>query len=397
MNLLKSKINFLFHRFSKFLDYSSFSKDFKILCFYQVILSLANGMLGLFLPIFFFKIFSYSIYWVIIFFGVSYLLYSIFLPFGAMLMSKIGLKTSMILGRFIMMLFYLTLFFISKNVILFSVLAEVILLIFRLLYWVPYHTDFAKFTEGKLRGREIAFIRSLIYLVGIIAPIIAGLILSRYDFNYLFIVALFVMAISLLPLAKISPTKEHYSFSYLQTFKVLFKKSNRNGLIAYSADGAQGFIGIVVWPVFIFQILHQKYVAIGSISALIIALTIISQLFIGNYTDVFKKKKIIKLGSILYSFGWILKGLVVTAFNIVFAGIFQNLSALVLRTPFDALFYEKAADHGSYIDEYTVLKEMALNLGRAVIAAITLLLILFWGIRVSFYLAAIVSLLVNLL
>ena len=397
MNLLKSQINFSQSGLSKFLHYPAFSKDFKILCFYQVILSLANGMLGLFLPIFFFKTFSYSIYWVIIFFGVSYLLYSIFLPFGAMLMSKIGLKKSMILGRFVMILFYLTLFFISKNVILFSIIAEIILLVFRLLYWVPYHTDFAKFTEGKLRGREIAYIRSLIYSVGIVAPILAGLILSKYDFNYLFIVALFVMAASLFPLFRISPTKEHYSFSYFQTFKVLLEKKNRNSLIAYSADGAQGFIGIVIWPVFIFQILNQRYLAIGSISALLTALTIISQLLIGNYTDIFKKRKIIRLGSILYSLGWVLKGLVVTAFNIVFAGIFQNLSALVMRTPFDALFYEKAADHGSYVDEYTVLKEISLNSGRTIMAIITLFLISLWGIRVSFYLAALVSLLVNLL
>lgn len=397
MNIPKLGVGFPENQLSKFIRYSSFSKDFKILCLYQVILSLANGMIGLFLPIFFFKAFSYSIYWVILFFGVGYFLYSIFLPLGAMLMSKIGLKKSMILGRFIMILFYITLLFVPQNVILFSILAEFILLVFRLLYWVPYHTDFAKFTEGKLRGREIAYIRSLIYLVGIIAPVLAGLILSRYSFNYLFIVALFIMVVSLLPLFKISPTKEHFSFSYFQTFKILLGKKNRHNLIAYAADGAQGFVGIVVWPIFIFRILNGKYLAIGSISALIIALTIISQLLIGDYTDIFKKKNIIKLGSILYSFGWILKGLVVTAFNIVFAGIFQNLSALLLRTPFDALFYEKAADHGSYIDEYTVLREIALNSGRTIIAIITAFLIIFLGIRVSFYLAAIVSLFVNLL
>ena len=377
--------------------YSSFSKDFKILCTYQVILNLANGMIGLFLPIFFFKTFAHSFFWVIVFFGVSHLLYAIFLPFGAMLMSKIGLKKSMILGRITMIFFYLFLFLISKNVILFSILAEIVLVVFRLLYWVPYHTDFAKFTEGKLRGKEVAFIRTLIYLVGIIAPVIAGLILAKYNFNYLFIVALFIMIASLLPLSRISSTKEHYSYSYWQTFKVLFQKRNRHSLIAYFSDGAQGLVGVVIWPIFIFQILKGKYLMIGSVSALIIALTILLQLLIGSYTDNFKKRKIIKLGSVLYSLGWVLKGLVITAFHVVFAGIFQNLSALILRTPFDTLFYQKAADHGSYVDEYTVLREISLNSGRAVMAVLAMVFIFFFGIRASFYLAAVFSLLVNLL
>ena len=33
------------------------------------------------------------------------------------------------------------------------------------------------------------------------------------------------------------------------------------------------------------------------------------------------------------------------------------------KTPFDALNYDIAADHGHYVDEYTVIREMAIAIG----------------------------------
>ncbi|MCD6233162.1 hypothetical protein J7J81_02145 [bacterium] len=397
MSLFRSEFSQGRRYLSDALQYPSFSRDFKILCWHQVICSLANGMLGLFLPIFFFRSFSHSIYWVIVFYAVGYFLYALFLPFGAMAMSKIGLKKSMIIARFIILFFYFSLLFLQKNIILFSIVAEAILLLFRLFYWIPYHTDFAKFTDGRLRGREVAWLKMLNYLVGVLAPILAGLILSKYNFNFLFLIAIFILAASVIPLFKLTETQEHYSFSFLQTFRVLSKKENRNMFLAYGADGAQGFVGAIIWPIFIFQLLNQKYMDVGSITALVVGGTVVLQIVIGNLTDKARKKSIMEIGSILYSFGWIMRALVMTAYHIFVVGIFQNFTALILRTPFDTLFYEKAADHGSYVDEYTVLREISLSIGRVVTAGFLVFLIYLFGVRISFYLAGLMSLFVNFL
>lgn len=377
--------------------FSRFSRDFKILCLYEIIRNIAIGMVGIFLPIFFFQKFSKNIFWVIVFFWLSYLLYLFFVPIGAKIMSRIGLKKSMVIGRIIVLFFYLSLILFQNNLILLFIFAQIFLLAFRIFYWVPYHTDFAKFTDGKMRGREVAFLRAVVYIASIISPFLAGLILSFYSFNVLFAIAIFVFASSIIPLSWLSETKEKFSFSYFQTFRVLFKKYNRRMLIAYASDGAQNFVGTVIWPVFIFQLLGHNYEVVGGISALIVLITIFLQLFVGGLTDKIRKKRVLKWGSILYSLGWILKGFVTTAFNIFLASVFQNFSALLLRTPFDALFYEKAADRGSYVDEYTVLREISLNIGRIFTGLILLLLIYFLGIRISFLLAGLASLFVNLL
>ncbi len=383
--------------FKKVSFFYRFPRDFKILCIYELMRNIAIGMTGIFLPIFFFQKFSKSIFWVIIFYWLSYLLFLFFVPLGAKIMSRIGLKKSMIIGRVIVLFFYLSLVFFQDNLTLLFIFSQIILLIFRIFYWVPYHTDFAKFTDGKMRGREIAFLRAGVYIAGIISPFLAGLILSFYNFNVLFVVAIFIFASSIVPLSWLSETREKFSFSYFQTFRILFKRYNWRMLVAYASDGAQSFVGMVIWPVFIFQLLRGNYEVVGGISALIVLATVLLQLVVGGLTDKTKKKNVLKWGSALYSLGWVFRGFVNTAFNIFLASVFQNFSALLLRTPFDALFYEKAADRGSYVDEYTVLREISLNIGKAITGLILLLLIYFFGIRISFILAGIASLFVNLL
>jgi len=54
-------------------------------------------------------------------------------------------------------------------------------------------------------------------------------------------------------------------------------------------------------------------------------------------------------------------------------------------------------DHGHYIDEYTVLKEIAVNLGKALILVFAIVVALNFGINWTFILAALASLLINVL
>ncbi len=176
------------------------SKDFKALCSHQCIVALASGMLGLFLPIFLLKEFGNSVYWVIVFYAVGHLLYGLLVPFGAMLMQKAGLKKLMIIARCFNIIFYICLYFLHSNPILFAILANFNLVMFRLLYWVPYHVDLAKFTSGKYRGRQMAYLAALGYLVGIGSPLLAGFLLTQSSFSTLFIITIVILTIAIIPL-----------------------------------------------------------------------------------------------------------------------------------------------------------------------------------------------------
>src|SRR3989339_245403 len=243
----------------------------------------------------------------------------------------------------------------------FSVLAIFAITIGRILFWIPYHTDMAKFAAPNTRGRGIGLMWASKTFLSVIMPLASGFIIARFGYKH------------------------------------VFKKKNRTLILANMANGAENAVGIIVWPIFIWKLLEGDYAAVGALSSLIVVVTIVLQLMVGKYTDILNKRKIIHWGSIFYALGWVGKIFVLTSFQIFIAGAYHQFVQIFKDTPFDALNYEIMADHGHYVDEYTVLKEIAVQLGKVLIFLFILLIALNLGLNWTFVLAALASLFVNLL
>ena len=133
----------------------NFSRSLIYLYSNRTIQLVGIGLLGLFLPIFLFEKFNNSYYYVILFYLVSYLLTALFVPIGAMLMSKINLKRSMITGVFFLILYLLSFYFYDKSpLLILLIIALIVANFWRMLYWIPFHTDFVKFSSKTHRGQQ---------------------------------------------------------------------------------------------------------------------------------------------------------------------------------------------------------------------------------------------------
>lgn len=381
---------------SKFYIGSGIPKSVLALYSNRIIQQVAGGLLGLFLPIFLFEKFQ-SIKTVLFFYLASYSIYILIAPFGARLASKIGFKKALTLSVFGGTIYYTCLNFIDINLLIFSIIGLMALNFDRMFYWVPYHSGFAKFTDKKTRGRTLAVLISLVSIITIFLPVISGFAISNYGFNFLFIFVILIYISSMIPFFFIPRIDEFYSFSYWQTWKILLHKRDRRILFTYMSDGAESIIGTVIWPIFIFEVLKGNYQAVGLISSLIILFTILLRLIMGKYTDKFNKKKLLHYGTVLYSAGWLIKMFVKTGFHIFIASTYHNFASIAMRMPYDALMYEKAADAGHYVDEYSVLREMSLNLGRVFIIGVILILFNYFNLQYTFIFAAIAALFINLI
>ncbi|GAI18645.1 unnamed protein product, partial [marine sediment metagenome] len=88
-----------------------FSFDVIFLFLNNLTWGFALGMLALFLPIFLFERFNQSVQNVLIFYMVSSALFGFLVPLGAKIMSKIGLKKSMIIATPFLMIYCLSLYY----------------------------------------------------------------------------------------------------------------------------------------------------------------------------------------------------------------------------------------------------------------------------------------------
>ena len=362
----------------------------------RIIQQVAGGLLALFLPVFLLQKYN-SINLVLVWFLVGYILYVFLSAWGAIIATRISFKNALILSVFSGVCYYVCFYFFDKNILLFSILTIIFLNIDRMFYWVPYHSGFAKFTDRKSRGKTIAILASSAALIGAIIPILSGLIITYYGFNVLFLIVIIIYAISAFPFFTMPSINEYYTFSYWQTWKILLHPRDRRLLFTYMADGAENMIGVVIWPIFIWQLLNGDYKAVGMVFSLVVLVTILGRLIFGDYADRFNKKKLIKYGTFLYSIGWIVKIFVQTGFQIFVVSAYHNLALAAMRTPYDILVYEKTADAGHYVDEYSVLREMSLNIGRIFIVLFLLFLFNFFGLNYAFVFAAIAVLIFNLL
>lgn len=389
MNLFNSK---------KYFD-GKVSHGFVSLYTGKTIVMIASGLLGLFLPIFIYELFGQSFQYAALFFAFGYFLYMVFVIWGAKFLNKFGFRRSLRLSAFLGAFYYTIFYFLKEdNLIYLLPLAIITLLTYRLFYWLPYHVDFAKFTSRRNRGRQIATIRATREIMGIILPIAAGFIISRFSFDVLFIMAVILFLISAIPYLNIPRTREKFTWTFLETWRNFFSKKCRKTILAFVAVGAEDATVIVIWPIFIFQLLEGNYLQVGALSTFIIAVTVILNLTLGRALDKkVPKEKMLKLGSIFYSSGWIIKIFISTAFQIFAAGVYHSLVRIFTRMPFDTLAYESAADQEHYVDEFTVLHEIAVNLGKTAILFIAIVSSFFFAIQWVFLLAALSSIAFNLL
>jgi len=362
----------------------------------KTITMIATGFIGLFLPIFLLQQFN-SLSITIGYYLVTWVIYLLVAALGARLINIFGLKKVIMMAMPFLALFYVCLYLIDYNLWLFTVLAIFFLTIYRMFYWVPYHTELAKLSRKKNRGKQLSLLDSLSSFLGVVIPAVSGLLIKSFGFKIVFIIVIILILISIIPLNFLPNFREKFSWTYRQTWREFFKKANRRMMITYMADGAENWIGAVLWPIFIWQILQGEYVQVGVITSIITLVAVVIKLIIGDFTDRYDKVSMMRTGSILYSIGWIIKIFITTGFQIFIASTYHSFALILLRTPYSTLVYEKSADSGHYVDEYSTLREMYHQAGRIILIILVLILLNFLSLNLIFIFAAVASLLFNLM
>lgn len=376
----------------------------------RMVLRVSDALLSLFIPIFLYKLFNFDIKYVVYYYIAGHMLYALTVAWGAKYLNKIGLRRSLRISIVFGIVYYIIFYFLDKysesstfsfsynnSIFLLIIAVIVVITITRIMWWIPVHTDMAKFTSKRNRGKQLSFIEASTIALGAFGPIFAGWILSGHSYEILFIIAIIIYLISFIPLASLPRTEERFSWTYWQTWKEYFSRKRRRAIIAFMGNGAEDVVGIAIWPIFIWELLEGNYFQVGALTSLIVVITVGLQLLTGRFADLFSKGKMIKYGSIFYAIGWVAKIFIATAFQIFIASTFHNFTKIFTRTPFDTLYYERAADQGHYVDEYTVIHEMAIQFGKVLMLILILILLPYFSIQWTFILAAMASLAMNFL
>lgn len=359
----------------------------------------ATAILGIFVPIFLYET-SGELFWVVGgYYALLSVLYVLFLVPGMYITNRLGFSHALVLGGVFSVAMYGIMYFLTPENLWYLIGPMTFAIVgFRLFHWVPFHVDFTLFTEEGERGRQVSLSFATIAFMGVIGPILAGFIIANAGYDALFGTAVALLVAATISYAFVPETPTHFDWGIRETWRNLFSRDMRHVAVGEFANGAETVVNLIVWPIFLYEVLNGDVFSIGMVSTVVVGSTIIIQLFMGRYLDknAGSKEKTLQVGSTLYAIGWIFKIFVLSAAHVFFVGLYHNIVKIFTKTPFSAILYDLSADQGDYVDEFTVLREMAGHSGRAACLIIVSLLAVFIPIGWTFVLAAAASIALNM-
>lgn len=359
----------------------------------------ATALLGIFVPIFLYETVGQQFWVVGLYYALLSFVYVFLLVPGMHVANRLGFSHTLVLGGICSVLLYTIMYFLTPENIWYLIgPLTVAIIAFRLFHWVPFHVDFTLFTQAGERGKQVSLSFATIAFMGVVGPILAGFIIANAGYSALFGTSVVLLIAATISYAFVPETPTHFDWSWWETWQNFFSPDNRAVVVGEFANGAEVIVNLIVWPIFLYVLLDGNVFDIGAISTVIVGATIVIQLLVGRYLDkeTSSKERTLRIGSTLYAVGWILKIFVLSTLHVFVIGLYHNIVKIFTATPYSAILYDMSADKGDYVDEFTVLREMAGHLGRAACLVVISVIAVFIPLAWTFVLAAVASIALNL-
>ncbi len=262
------------------------------------------------------------------------------------------------------------------------VLFAVLLGLYRALYWMPY-------TLVSARPNSTTHIRTYFEVLLALMPLFAGFTLSGMQFapaRLLFGGAAF-MVLSAIIAYFVPDTRERFSWSYVYAFKQLLRRKNHGLVLRSLLEGMQGAALFLLWPLAIFLIVEWSYGMLGlvfSVTLLAILLLRRAYLRFSRFAGIHDSLIVCTVVAIS---GWVARLAAGTPAGIVIADVYSYSTLPERGTCAEPTTFEHVSDKGVFLDEYTVLKEIALAFGRIMLCVIVFFLALVFALPVVFAIA----------
>jgi MFS family permease len=332
--------------------------------YWQTFLSnFALALVFIFEPIYLYTL-SHSLIYVLWFYVQVYAWYVVLIFWGAKFAGKFGYKHSILLSNIFYIVYWITLYFIGGNSVLFYI-APIFFALQKSFFWPAFDADVAMHDGKNQRGREIGVLFSTQQLAFIIGPFFGGVVLAKLGFLSLFILASIVMFVSVIPLFQSPDIFDRHNFRFKNLWQVFkLHKQNFFGYWGFAED----LMLMSLWPVFMYLIVGQ-FAGVGTLTAVAMLIAVVLMLYIGKRSDLAKKQRLIEVNSIFYGLTWVFRFVATGVPLVLLFDVLTKTFKSLVAVPMTALTYELAGDKGpDHAIAYSVFYEFSLSIGKVVTA-----------------------------
>ncbi|MBS3162424.1 MFS transporter [Candidatus Woesearchaeota archaeon] len=357
------------------------SSDMFQMYFLLMFRALGFSMIGIFLPLFLYVEKGYAFDQVVWFYTIMSLAFIVSCLMALKIVSKFGIKHSIILSYFILIPSFIMLFFIDSMNNYYWLIGFFQGLSFGL-FWIAFHVDAALHIKRKSSGKASGLISFSSVIGAVIGPIFGAFVIYFWGFNLLFIIALCLFIVSFLPLFLSNDV-------YIKTdfhFKQMFNREHYKYFFGYFAQGVRYTVSGIFWPIFAFLIL-QSYVSLGFLTTLGTLIVGIFGYYIGKKSDHFRKGKLIKMFAMINGVFSVVRIFAWSVLSVFGFGLAEHITSAGVDVPLLAKTYSRAKREE--IAGFVFFREFMLRMGEL----FALIIVLFIGLKWSLVLGGFSNLL----
>lgn len=258
--------------------------------------SLAWNLVGIFIPIYLYQL-DYPVWQIFTFYCMSFCVHTLAVYPAAHLVAKIGPKHT-ILASYVFQVMSM-LMFVSLGELHWPLLAIALMQgIGVCLFFTAFHTDFSKVKHSEHGGKEVGWMFSMERVGATLGPLVGGLVGFLIGPHYIFIVAILLLFIGIIPLFT---TKEPIVANQKLNFRSLKVKDIKHDLISQGFFNIEASSTLIIWPLFvsIYVFKDNPYVQLGSITSISILVSIFIARAIGRTIDKRRGRSLMRLGATL--------------------------------------------------------------------------------------------------
>lgn len=344
---------------------------------------LATAIVSVLGPIYLFNI-GYSIEWIMTFLLLTAVIKLPFLYIAFKCIAKWGSHKAMAIGIGFLILSYLSIGTIEIFGWSIFVLAATKALA-NAFYYPAFRVSFANDCDKSKAGTQISFMHSTMLGLGLVAPLVGGLIASGWGVGATYYVGAVLFGVSALILL----------FAKARTAqKATFKLKNipyanaRGDYISNGFYSTSGLADLLVWPLLI-SLIIPSYAGIGLIGSVFVLLSLVISLAVGKIEDKKGERAFTVTGSLLGVLHGGLRVAVTSVTHLIGLSLLGAVSSALLSSSYESRYYKNVDKKHSL--EYLFMMEIANSLPWLIYFPILLVLSMFIGTSTLLYVGVLLT------
>lgn len=325
----------------------------------------AVNIVNLFAAVYLYQL-GYSVEFIVIVYGVLYLLKVPFAVLAAKYAAYFGPKHGILLANIIRIPSMMAFLFVPEYgfwaIIAFGVFQQMAATIYDLCYMV----DFSKVKSSEHAGKEIGTMQIFDKIARIVSPIVGGVIATLYGPQMTIVAASLLLVVAAVPLFRtIEPTMTRNKLR-IAGFPW------RLAMPSFAAETVIGFDFVVsgmTWTLFIALFVlggygNNTYAALGGLASLGVFVGMIAAWTFGQIVDRHKGGVLLVVGTVANMMTHIFRPFVSSVAGVMGVNIANEIATSAYAMPFTRVVFD-VADSSGYRITYMMLIEMVLNFGAA--------------------------------